>query len=373
VNGEKMTGPLTPPTNFVFETQIEEFRSKRQKTNFKGCTQLFQYFIKADGSMSCSCMRYWDVLADMREINAGEFYNGAMMKFIRESFAEGYEPFDFCNGCASRLSTHGSTDLEYKELILHIEPSNRCNLYCEACICTYERSTSNTPARVDLEFDLYEKLLREIAAAGLLVRRLALVGFGEPLFNSRTPDMARLGRELFPKAFIYVDTNANFGKRRAQEVANCGLNEIRLALDGIDQASYEPYRRNGEFDRALEFTRDLATEIGRTNSATRALWKYILFDHNDRDDQLLAAIRMAGEIGIPIMFDGTVGANASKRSSAEIESLIGQPIGCNIDSTSTSGGKFDLGEPEEGSPLFRRLMRLRRRAAGRRETVAGPN
>jgi hypothetical protein len=368
-----MAGPLTPPTNFLLETQIEEFRSQRKKTDFKACTQVTQFFIKADGTMSCSCMRYWDILADMRTVNAAEFFNGPMMRYIRESFAAGYEPFHFCDGCASRLSTPEVRKLEYEEIGLHVEPSNRCNLYCEECICTYERSTSNTPVRVDLEFELYEKSLREIAAAGISVRYIALVGFGEPLFNSRTPDMARLGRELFPTAWIYVDTNANFGMRRAQELANCGISEVRLALDGIDQDSYEGYRRNGEFHRALQFAQDLAEEIRRTKSYTRALWKYILFDHNDRDEQLLAAVRMAGEIGVPIAFDATVGAKASKRLSADIEALVGQPIGCNIDPSSTVALKFDLGEPEQGSPLWRRLSRLRRRAADVRPHVSAPS
>lgn len=359
-----MATALTPDINFVGENQIEEHRAKRKKTEFKGCTQLYQYFVKSDGMISCSCMRYWDTLADARAVNSGKFYNGEMMRYIRESFAEGLEPFSFCKGCASRLSDYDSKNLQYDFIDLHIEPSNRCNLFCEACICTFERLTSNPPLRIELEFHLYEKMLREIAEAGLSVRHLALVGFGEPMFNSRTPDMARLGRELFPSAFIFMDTNANFGTKRAQEAANCGLSEIRLALDGVDQESYELYRRNGEFNRALQFTRELVEEIRRTNSPTRALWKYILFNHNDRDDQILSAVRMAREIGLPIVFDGTVGANASKRSSADIQALVGQPLGCNIDPNSTSGDQFSLGEVEEGSPLWRRLSRLRRRGTG---------
>jgi hypothetical protein len=371
-----MSTSLTPERNFVTDEQIEQFRENRVATKFEGCTQLFQYFIKADGTMSCSCMRYWDILADMRNVDAGAFYNGPMMKYIRESFAEGYEPFPFCDGCASRLTNIpwnlASAGSEYKNINLHIEPSNDCNLYCEACICTFERLTTNVPERKSLEYELYEKFLNEIKAAGLTVQELALVGFGEPLFNSRTPDMARLARQLFPSTSIFLDTNANFGKRRAEELADCGLDKIRLSLDGVDQSSYEGYRRNGEFDKALQFMKELAAEIRRTGSSTRALWKYILFDHNDRDEQLLAAVKMADEIGIPITFDGTVGANASRRTSTEIEALVGQPIGCNIDPSSTSGGRFDLRDPEEGSALWKRLTRLRRRESSNKVATADP-
>lgn len=357
-----MSRPMTPDLKFVSGRTLDEFRANRVPTTFKGCTQLYQYFVKANGMLSCSCMRYWDILADTRDIDAGEFFNGKIMQFIRECFAEGYEPFPFCEGRPSRLSSFESTDRVYKYIDLHIEPSNQCNLFCEACLCTYERSTENTPARLSLDYGLYEKTLREVHRAGLSLRNLALVGFGEPLFNSRTPDMARLGRELFPGAHIFVDTNGNFGKRRAEELADCGINEVRLALDGVDQASYEPYRRNGEFDRALQFSRDLAKAIRDTNSTTRAIWKYILFNHNDSDEQILTAVRMAAEIGIPIIFDGTVGHNASLRTSAEIEALVGKPFGCNIDPASTEGKLLPLAEPEEGSPLWRRINRLRNRS-----------
>jgi hypothetical protein len=357
-----MSSPLTPDLRFVLESQIEEFRAKRVPTTFKGCTQLYQLFVKSNGMLSCSCMRYWDILADARDIDAGEFFNGKIMQFIRECFAEGYEPFSFCEGCPSRLSSFDSADHVYKWIDLHIEPSNQCNLFCEACLCTYERSTENTPPRLSLDYDLYGKTLREVHRAGLSLRNLALVGFGEPLFNSRTPDMARLARELFPNAYIFVDTNANFGKRRADELADCGISEIRIALDGVDQTSYEIYRSNGNFDRVLQFTRDLIGAVRDAKSSTRAVWKYILFKHNDSDEQILTAVRMASETGIPIIFDGTVGHNASLRTPAELEALVGKPFGCNIDPTSTEGKLLPLAEPEEGSTLWRRIMRFRNRS-----------
>jgi pyruvate-formate lyase-activating enzyme len=356
-----MNRPMTPNLSFISEGKIDEFRANRTPTTFKGCTQISQLFVKSDGMVSCSCMRYWDILADAREVDVGEFFNGKLMQFIRECFAEGYEPFDFCKDCASRRSSSAPTAPIQKQVSLHIEPSNQCNLFCEACLCTYERFTDNTPPRRSLDYDLYEKILRDIHRADLHLTRLALVGFGEPLFNSRTPDMARLGRELFPSAHIFVDTNGNFGKRRAEELANCGINEVRIALDGIDQASYEPYRRNGEFDRAWQFARDLAQAIRDTNSSTRAIWKYILFNHNDSDEQIQAAVRMAAEIGVTLVFDGTVGDNASQRTSADLIALIGRPFGYSIDPTSTDGKMPQLGELERGTPLWRRVMRLRNR------------
>src|ERR1700674_5873233 len=253
------------------------------------------------------------------------------MRYIRESFLAGCEPFDFCAGCQSRASAY-QVDMVATSVSLHIEPSSQCNLYCAACTCTVERLSDNPPRRANLDFAIYEKLLREIAEAGVAIASVAFVGYAEPLFNSRTPDMVRMARTIAPAAHLYLDTNANFGERRAEELSDCGLDEIRLGLDGMDQDSYATYRENGDFAKAFAFARQLAAAIRRKNSPTRAVWKYILFRHNDRDDQILAAIRMAEEIGLPIMFDLTIGEIASSRTMDDIRGLIGaRPVGCNID------------------------------------------
>jgi hypothetical protein len=325
--------PRTPAENHLTADQIPAYRRARKKTSFQGCTQINQLFLKSDGKLSCSCQKYWDILGDAREINAADFLRGEIMRYIRESFREGLEPFTFCGDCISRLSKfdHSATAIS-----LHIEPTNQCNLFCEACICTFERSTSNTPPRGVLPYDLYEKFAGEIAASGLDVASVSFVGFGEPLFNSRVPDMARLTRKLFPVTNILVDTNANFGSRRARELANCGIDEVRLGIDGADQQSYVAYRKSGDFKKAITFAKELADEVRATGSKTRVTWKYILFRHNDSDEHLRTALRISNEIDVPIAFDFTVGEIASQRSLTDLQRVLGADvaINCNIDRSS---------------------------------------
>lgn len=326
---------LTPTENLLTADRIPEYRRARQKTSFQGCTQISQIFLKSDGKLSCSCQKYWDILGDARVIDAAEFFRGEIMQYIRDSFREGFEPFHFCGDCVSRLSEfdHAATAIN-----LHIEPTNQCNLFCEACLCTFERSTSNPPPRGVLPYEVYEKFVREIAAGKLWVSAISFVGFGEPLFNSRVPDMARLARQLFPSAIILVDTNANFGDRRARELADCGITEIRLGIDGANQESYVGYRKNGNYQKAITFARGLAHEVRATDSKTRVTWKYILFSHNDRDEHLLEAKRLAAEIGVNLVFDSTVGDIASRRTLADLRALLGPEIEikCNIDPSAVS-------------------------------------
>ncbi|WP_219319829.1 radical SAM protein [Methylovirgula sp. HY1] len=324
---------LVPTEVRITPDQIPKYRAQRHPTTFQGCTQINQIFLKADGKITCSCIRYYKILEEAKNINAAEWYNGQIMTYIRDSFKDGLEPFSFCAGCIARKSAL-DIDSTIKTVELHIEPSSQCNLFCSACICTDERLSDNPPPRSNLDFALFEKMAKELAAADLTVGQVAFVGFGEPLFNSDLPQMASLSRALFPDARIYVDTNGNFGTKRAAELADCGLSEIRLALDGTSQEPYAKYRASGDFNKALAFAATLANEIRARGSKTKLLWKYILFRHNDTDAEILKALDMAEEIGISLQFDVTYGELASQRSLNEVRALArGRAvIGSNIDS-----------------------------------------
>lgn len=290
---------------------------------YGSCFMCNGLFLKSNGVLSCSCMiGYHAKLGDVAIDNVGAFFDGETLQHIRNSFRDGREPFKICSVCLSRNSYPVLPENE-RRITLHVEPSNRCNLFCEACICTQERQSSAPPERRNLELRLFEKTLMELAAANVVVDAVALVGFGEPLLNLELASFALLGRKYFPDATIYIDTNANFPEQRAEELANCGLDKINLALDGVDQESYVRYRRDGKFDKALRFAAALAKAIRRSGSQTKPIWKYILFRWNDRPEQLAKARQMAADIGVEIQFHLTIGQNASALSSREVAKLNG--------------------------------------------------
>jgi uncharacterized radical SAM superfamily Fe-S cluster-containing enzyme len=322
---------VTPQEIFIRPDSIPRHRATRTKTHFQGCSQINQIFMKASGKITCSCMRYYHVLEDARNINVAEWFNGQMMTYIRESFKEGLSPFSFCEGCVCRNEKQ-DIDKSARHISLHIEPSSQCNLFCSACTCTSERQSSNAPARANLDFSVFEKMMHDLKGGTIPVASVAFVGFGEPLFNSRLPDMARLSRALFPQARIFVDTNCNFGTKRAAEMADCGLSDIRMGIDGSNQENYAVYRESGNFDKAFAFARTLAHEIRERGSSTKVLWKYILFRHNDSDDAVISAARMAREIGVDFQLDVTYGELASKRPLSEVTALLHNGrVGTNLD------------------------------------------
>jgi uncharacterized radical SAM superfamily Fe-S cluster-containing enzyme len=338
---QQRAATLTPDITHLVAQKIPEYRSKRYKTSFGGCFMCSSIFVKADNHLGCSCqIGYHASLGEVSKLDMGEFVNGPLLRYIRESFLEGYEPFAICGSCHSRNAVYPDPEAAHRSdpthasqiQILHVEPSNNCNLYCEVCLCTDERLSTNTPKRLQMDYGLFEKMIGDFKRAKIGVDRLALVGFGEPLFNSELPKMCRLFRKEFPASQIDLDTNANFGIRRAEEIADCGIDIIRLGIDGCDQLSYETYRRKGSFEKVINFARHLTETIRLRGSKTRPIWKYILFRHNDRDDQILQALSLADEIGIEIDFDLTGGELASPRSLKDIRALIGaRKIGMNLD------------------------------------------
>lgn len=322
----------------IKESDIPKFKKKRQKTTFKSCYMTRGIFVSADGLLNCSCMiGYYSELGDLRTTHAGKFCHGSIIRYISESFIDGLEPFPMCCHCATRqmekVPEYWSMDpCIVKGLTIHVEPSTHCNLFCEACLCTAERKLEVIPPRKNLPFGLYEKMISELKAEGVEVGNIVFAGFGEPLFNKKISQMVRLARELYPQSHLSLDTNCNFSEEKAKEIADCGLDQIRLALDGADQESYSAYRVNGNFSMAIQFSRSLAAAVKLTGSNTQLIWKYILFKHNDDDALLEKAGKMALECGLQIVYDVSVGPLASRRDSDDLKkSIKGIAISKNVD------------------------------------------
>jgi wyosine [tRNA(Phe)-imidazoG37] synthetase (radical SAM superfamily) len=337
------TGVSAGPRHYTqyLPGQIPRFRKNRRKTEFAGCWMCEGIYIKADNKLPCSCLTGYHVeLADISKQDVAEFVKGPIVDYIKSSFREGYEPFPICAWCACRISHEPETGLtlslggkqDNAGIDLYVEPINTCNLFCEACLCTEERKLEDPPPRALLGFPMFEKAARELHKAKIAVRMVVFAGFGEPLFNPRITDMSRLVRDLFPSSVIDLDTNANHAPQLARTIADCGLDVIRLGLDGPDQATYELYRQRGDFSKALRFAEELVKAIKETGCRTRPVWKYILFKHNDRDDQIVQAISIAEQMGLEIEFDYTVGPLASKRTEEDLRRVIAdRKISANID------------------------------------------
>jgi hypothetical protein len=171
-----------------------------------------------------------------------------------------------------------------------LEPSMGCQLDCPGCIKKAERSSwvPRTPfGHMTLKPEVVYKIVLDLKAAGIKVKKFDMQGSGEPLLNKKIWEMCGFLAEHYSDSVISICTHANAEFR--PDMVMSGVNEILFAIDGVDQESYAPWRVHGNFDRAYRFMRDFSVEAAAKAPHIRRVWKYVLFSHNDTDAQLLRA------------------------------------------------------------------------------------
>lgn len=127
---------------------------------------------------------------------------------------------------------------------LHVEFTNQCNLACTYC------NTHDEPrVKGMMSAEVFERLVEEVRSSG--VRRINLVGNGEPTIHPNFPDyVVRLTR-----ATGTLSLTSNF--QRASDAVIGALVDapvafLNVSVDGADRDKYERHRRRGSFETLLK-------------------------------------------------------------------------------------------------------------------------
>lgn len=269
-------------------------------------------FLRANGEYNCYCgsgenyVIFKDTLISTAPVNVVDnVINGAYVA-IRQKLKDGRVPFpDTCPHCGlfSDEEFHGSIYTDTVESF-QVETSFRCALNCSICIPRSVRD--RFPGPPDLPLEYFEKVVQDMAERHISLGSVAFCGKGEPLMNPHTPEMVSLVRSLL-NARTSIITNGNIPWR--DEIVTCGVDEIIFSIDGANSSSYRKYR-DGNWRLAVENL----TRAGSISTPTqRVIWKYILFSHNDSNEELQEAKRIADDIGVELFFDFTNAPNPSRR------------------------------------------------------------
>jgi len=267
------------------------------------CTVNHSLFLRSNGSLACWCdygslktLQAFDPSLDYAE----DVYLGKVYGHIRERLAADTMPFPtYCSKCMvlQPTSPYVTSDSHHRYVdTFQVEPSMACQLDCPGCIPMKERK-----ARVErtwcghlfLAPQIFEKILKDFRRASVRIRTFDFQGHGEPLLSRDVWSMIRMAKSLFPDSYATMCTNANAEFR--DEMVDAGLDQIIYAIDGMDRASYAPYRVHGDFEQAYAFMRRFSAAVRARNGKIDTVWKYVLFRHNDRPEQLLAAQALALE------------------------------------------------------------------------------
>lgn len=144
---------------------------------------------------------------------------------------------------------------------LQLEPTARCQLSCPLCP---RARMPRCPGGEDMLYEQYTRLMDEIGQYLLVI---AFWQWGEPLLHPRISDMVALAHDRNILTIISTNGQTSPDEFDIRGLIDAGLDMLIISLDGIDQESYDSFRKNGEVSRTMDFARTacrIKRESGRT-------------------------------------------------------------------------------------------------------------
>jgi hypothetical protein len=136
--------------------------------------------------------------------------------------------------------------------------------------------------------------------AGPSLVRIDFFNYGETFLHKRAVEMCEYIKAHFPHIYLYTSTNGlAFTEEQVRRLVRSGIDELTFSIDGATPDSYARYRQRGDFDKAIRHLRFAADEKRTAGRDVPIInWRYILFTHNDSDDEMQRARTLAAEIGV---------------------------------------------------------------------------
>jgi radical SAM protein with 4Fe4S-binding SPASM domain len=182
-----------------------------------------------------------------------------------------------------------------------IEPTNACNLACPTC----PTGTGKIKPKPAMTLDRFDTAIGALAPR---MRNLALWNYGEPLLNKDLPAMIARAKAA-GVAVVKVSSNVHFlDGARGRALLGSGLDVLILSVDGASQASYQVFRKDGDFATVARQVAFLCAEKKRLElRKPRIELQFIVMRHNEHE--LPEIRRLAAEWGVDRLRIKTVGAD----------------------------------------------------------------
>ena len=171
---------------------------------------------------------------------------------------------------------------------LYLETTNRCNLLCTTCPRTYD----TLEPEADMSWELFTRIVDQIPD----IARVVLHGVGEPMLVKELPRMVRYLKDR--GAYVLFNTNGTLlTAKKGRELADTGLDELRVSLDAADAKTFLLIRGRDYFNRIVRNVRAFREMQVREGLALPkvSLW---LTGLKETLEQLPAFVKIAHEIGV---------------------------------------------------------------------------
>lgn len=196
--------------------------------------------------------------------------------------------------------------------IIQIEPTNTCNLKCLTCATgsgLISRSSTFMP------FDTFRDIIDQIYTHACL---LVFWSWGEPFIHKNACDMIRYAKNR--GLLVHASTNGHFftHRKNARKVIESGLDSLIFAVDGLDQNTYEKYRRGGNLKSVKTSIKNIIRERKvACVQHPRITLRFIVMKHNEHQVNQVNAF--AEKLGVDAVAFRTA---AVKRGEINLESSL---------------------------------------------------
>ncbi len=257
-----------------------------------------------DGRLVCGCADPYGkrVLGDTRTASVSAIWTGATASNLRKDINAGGSTF--CGDCPLKLPLkkddpppQRGLDVGQMPSRLYIECTAACNISCNQACCAPETGITRTRQAGMLDYDLFTRVVDE---AGPSVGRIDFFNYGEAFLHKRALDMVEYIKSRYPHVYLYTSTNGlALTEEGARRLARSGIDEATFSIDGATAESYVKYRQRGDFAKAIRNLTALCDEKKKNGLDVPFVnWRYILFTHNDSDEEMALARTMAADIGV---------------------------------------------------------------------------
>lgn len=124
---------------------------------------------------------------------------------------------------------------------IFIDPSSACNFRCGFCPNgDMDRISAVGRKQEIMKFDLYKKIIDDLAKFPQKIKSIKLYKEGEPLINKWLPDMIRYAKEKDVADKIEFTTNGSLlNPEKNKDLVNAGLDRIVISVEAVSKEKYK--------------------------------------------------------------------------------------------------------------------------------------
>jgi radical SAM protein with 4Fe4S-binding SPASM domain len=126
--------------------------------------------------------------------------------------------------------------------LVFLDPSDLCNFRCRFCPTGDRELVKRYRKPAMMKWEVYAKIIRDLAVMPAPVKVLRLYKDGEPLLNPLLPRMVRYAKET--GRFLQIDTTTNgslLNYRLSCELIEAGLDKLFVSVEGMGTEAYREF------------------------------------------------------------------------------------------------------------------------------------